>query len=109
MTRVTTPDVWYKIFGSLEKETPKAYLWKTPDKRTFWMPISQTRKLNTLPDIDGHSSIEVKEWILNDKAVPGSQRYDLEYPGPSANPAVKPVTKQELDSHFDDYEDDIPF
>ena len=97
-------DIYFKIFGTLEKKTAKAYLWKLPnDQKAFWMPISQTRKLSFIPDEAGHYSIEVKEWILDDKAVPPSQRYDLEHPGPSAD-HPKPVQKI-----WDDIDDDCPF
>lgn len=107
MTRVTTPDVWYRIFGTLLKETAKAYLWETPDNRSFWMPISQTRNLNVMPDEDGHISIEVKEWILDDKAVPPSQRYDLEHPGPSYKSSTP--EQQASSNIWDDIDDDCPF
>ena len=109
MTRTTTPDVWYRIFGTLVRDTSKAYLWQLPtDKPAFWMPISQCRNLNVVPDEDGHISVEVKEWILNDKAVPPSQRYDLEHPGPTATNQYHPRDQD----HFmdvDDLDDDCPF
>ena len=108
MTRTTTPDVWYRIFGTLIRDTGKAYLWKLPsDQKEFWMPISQTRNINVIPDEDGHISVEVKEWILDDKAVPPSQRYDLEHPGPSykSEDRIKPDAQK----IWDDIDDDCPF
>lgn len=107
MTRVTTPDVWYRIFGILSHETAKAYYWELPTSQKFWMPKSQCRNLNTLPDEDGHISIEVKEWILDDKAVPPSQRYDLEHPGPSAHRSQQP--QPESTNWLDHLDDDAPF
>lgn len=108
MTRVTTPDVWYRIFGTLIRGTGKAYLWKLPtDQKEFWMPISQCRNLSSVPDEDGHISVEVKEWILNDKSVPPSQRYDLEHPGPSAYNSQPP--QMDNPNWLDDLDDDCPF
>lgn len=108
MTRTTTPDVWYRIFGTLIRDTGKAYLWKLPSEhKEFWMPISQTRNLNVIPDEDGHISIEVKEWILDDKAVPPSQRYDLAHPGPGYQSAGN--SNPNYFKGVDDLDDDCPF
>ena len=103
---------YWTIFGSVEKETAKAYLWKLADSdmRPFWMPKSQCKDIAFDPNEDGDLTIKVKEWILKEKGVHPNDWYSEEE---LKNMEAAPSQEKTFDldaSPWDAVEDDdIPF
>lgn len=102
---------FWMIFGNLEKETEKAYLWKLAESnlRPFWMPKSQCKNLNIIPNDEGFICIEVKEWILQDKGVHHNDWYEIDSTPPKVDTS-KSNREFDLDAPpWEDPADNYPF
>lgn len=99
-------NTYYHIYGSIEKETEKAFLFKLAGTtRGHWIPKSQIRSiLLNDPNNDNLTRLECNEWILDNKGIAARDRFDIEHPGYTH--ATKP---RNTGMNWEDMDDDIPF